>query len=103
MFGQNALLLVSSMLTGVGFGAIMLASAPAIAVYFVLPLALVAVGAINALESTMRWIDQNQTLGPLAEHALSGTEWSRAGVGLLIWVALPLLAGLWRFRRADIR
>jgi ABC-type transport system involved in multi-copper enzyme maturation permease subunit len=103
MFGQTALLLISSMLTGVAFGAIMLASAPAIAVYFVLPLALVAVSAISALESAMRWIDQDQTLGPLAEHALSGTEWTRAGVGLLVWVVAPLLAGLWRFRRADIR
>jgi ABC-2 type transport system permease protein len=103
MLGQNTLFVVAAMLTGLGFGAIMLASAPAIALYFVLPLALTAVGAIHAVESAMKWIDQNDTLGPLTEHALSSTEWSRAAVGLLLWVVLPLLAGLWRFRRADIR
>lgn len=102
MLGQNALYVVASMLMGLGFGAIMLASAPAIAVYFAVPLALTAIGAIHALESAVRWIDESQTLGVLTEHTLSGTEWGRATVGLLLWVAIPLLAGLWRFRKAEI-
>ena len=50
LIGQNGLSRGAPVIAGVGFGAVLLASAPAIVLYFVLPTAWGAIGAIHALE-----------------------------------------------------
>ena len=60
-------------------------------------------GFIPALETAARWLDQSRTLLPMLEHMLSATEWARVGTSLALWMALPLLVGLWRIMRSDVR
>ncbi len=76
---QVAVSVVVPMLIGIGFGAVLLASAPAIVLYFVLPTAFAALGAISALSGAARWLDQTRTMEPLLEETLSATQWARVG------------------------
>jgi len=102
LLGQMMVLLVAQMVMGLGFGAAMLSSAPAIVLYFVLPLGFVAVGHVKALEFLARWLDGAHTLAPMGEHALSATEWAHAGVTLAMWAVLPLAVGAWRIARGEV-
>ena len=91
------------MLGGIAFGAALLASAPAIVLYFVLPIGWSIIGSIAALEGAARWLDGSRTLTPLVEETLSGTQWARVAATLALWLVLPLLIGLWRITRGDVR
>ena len=77
MLGQTAVYVVTGMITGIGFGAMLLASAPAIVLYFALPIAWTALGSLAFLEGAARWLDGARSLSPLTEHLLSGTEWAQ--------------------------
>jgi ABC-2 type transport system permease protein len=99
---QMAIYVITSTLIGIGFGAVLLSSAPAIVLNFVLPLAWTAVASINAIEGSARWLDQTRSLSPLTEHVMHGTEWARAGTTLLVWMVIPLLVGAWRIARSEI-
>jgi ABC-2 type transport system permease protein len=101
--GQAALAVALPMLIGLGFGASLLASAPAIVLYFLLPNAWSALGSIHALRGAAAWLDQNRTTTPLVDHALAATEWARLAVSLALWLALPLALGAWRIARSDVR
>jgi hypothetical protein len=103
LIGQSALGVVIPMIAGIGFGAVLLASAPAIILYFVLPTAWTALGHVHAVEGAAKWLDQNRTTSPLLEHALGGTEWARLAVSAVLWTALPVLLGFWRVNRNDVR
>lgn len=103
LLGQNALSVVLAMLAGIGFGAVLLASAPAIVLFFVLPTAWGAIGSISAFEGAARWLDQSRTMADMGERALSGTEWARVGTSVALWVLLPIVIGFWRVRRNDVR
>ena len=100
---QSFVLLATAMVMGVGFGAAILVSAPAIVAYLLLPTVWDALAAnIHALRTPYRWLDTTNTLGPLSSHALSATQWAHAGTSLALWMALPLAIGWWRIRRSDI-
>jgi ABC-2 type transport system permease protein len=104
LLGQMALFNVLSMLVGVGLGAAILLSAPAIVAAFVLPLAFSAVThLIGGLDGLARWLDQGETFSPLTSHLLSATAWARVATTALLWVALPLAIGAYRFLRGEIR
>jgi ABC-2 type transport system permease protein len=100
---QVAVYVATAMIMGVAFGAVFLSSAPAIVLYFVLPTAWAALGQIEALEGAARWLDGSRSLSPMTEHIMSATEWARAGTTLALWMLLPLLIGLWRIVRSEIR
>jgi ABC-2 type transport system permease protein len=100
---QAFIFLATAMITGVAFGAAVLISAPAIVVYLLLPTVwTVLVGSIHALRHVATWLDQSQTLRPLAEHPLSTTEWTHALATLAVWMVVPLLIGTWRLLRRDV-
>jgi ABC-2 type transport system permease protein len=104
VLAQVALFDVISMLIGVGLGAAILLSAPAIVAAFVLPVAVSLIcELISSLNDTANWIGQGEALSPLTDHALSGTEWGRVVTATLIWAALPLAIGLFRFVKSDVR
>lgn len=102
LIGQSALYLALLMLIGVGFGALLQSPAPAIVLYFLVPLGFAAFGAIPALHGVAGWLDGTQTLEPLMNEAMGAGEWARAGTTLALWMALPILAGLWRITRSEI-
>ena len=100
---QDALYVVISMLGGIAFGAALLSSAPAIVLYFVLPIAWSIVGGLKALEGAARWLDGGRTLAPMIDGTLDGTQWARVLTTVAVWVVLPLLIGLWRIIRGEVR
>lgn len=100
---QTFVFVVTAMAGGVGFGALLLASAPAIVLSFVLPIAVAALGSLSALDGVGAWIDSTSTLGPLTDELFSATQWAHALTTLAVWVLLPLVAGWWRIRREEVR
>jgi ABC-2 type transport system permease protein len=103
IFGQTAFVLVTGMLGGIAVGALLLASAPGIVFYFAAPLGFAAFVSLPFLRDTAPWVDSVRSMAPLTEEALSGTEWARVGTTLTLWLLLPLLIGLWRVHRGEIR
>jgi ABC-type transport system involved in multi-copper enzyme maturation permease subunit len=102
LLGQDVLYVVTAMVIGIGFGTALLASAPAIVLYFGLPAALAALGSIHALSGTIEWVNSATSLEPLTMMVMSGHEWGQALVTLALWMVLPLAIGLWRIARGDI-
>jgi ABC-2 type transport system permease protein len=100
---QNGLSVILSVIAGIGFGAVLLASAPAIVLFFVLPTAWGALGEIHALEGAAKWLDQSRTMADMGDHALSGTEWARVATSVALWVLVPVVLGFWRVKRNDVR
>jgi ABC-2 type transport system permease protein len=103
LLGQDLFNLVVTMTTGVAFGAVFLNTAPAIVAYFVVPTVLAALGTIHALVGVARWIDPSRTLSSISDEVLSTRQWERVGTSLALWLALPLLLGLWRILRSEVR
>jgi ABC-2 type transport system permease protein len=102
ILGQTAVSLVTGTISGAAFGAVLLASAPAIVLNFMLPLAWSILGTIPALEPTARWLDGTRSMGSMTDELLSATEWGRVGTTLALWMLLPALIGLWRILRSEI-
>jgi ABC-2 type transport system permease protein len=104
VLAQTALFTVISMLIGVGLGAAILLSAPAIVASFVLPIGFgAATHLIGGLKGAANWLDQGETLPDLTDHIYSAHAWARVGTTLLLWLALPMAIGAWRFLRGEIR
>jgi hypothetical protein len=89
---------------GVGFGMLFKNTPAAIVVYFILPTAWSILGSMVAwLHSAAEWLDMNQTMQPLFEGSLTGTQWAHLAVSVAVWVVLPLGVGIWRLTRAEVK
>jgi hypothetical protein len=102
MAGQAAVYLITGMVTGVAFGAILLASAPAIVVNFALPTAFAAVASLSIFSGVAPWVDTIRAIGPMSEGVLDATQWAHAGTALALWMVLPLAIGIWRITRREV-
>jgi ABC-2 type transport system permease protein len=102
LIAQSVVYLTAGMVTGVAFGMVLLASAPAIVTLFALPIAWTGVASLSFLTSAAPWLDTRLALGPMPEHVLSATEWAHAGTALALWMPLPLLIGTWRITRREV-
>jgi hypothetical protein len=102
LIGQSAVYLGGGMLTGVAFGAILLASAPAIVVLFALPITWTAVASLSFFAGAAPWLDTRLALGPMPQEVMSTTQWAHAGTALALWMLLPLLIGTWRITRREV-
>ena len=102
LLGQSAVYLGGGIVTGVAFGAVMLASAPAIVTLFALPIAWTGVASLAFFADVAPWLDTRLALGPLPREVVSGTEWAHAGTALALWMLLPLVIGAWRLTRREI-
>jgi ABC-2 type transport system permease protein len=102
LIGQSAVYLGGGMLTGVAFGMVLLASAPAIVALFALPIAFTGLATLSFLAGAGPWLDTRLSLGPMPEEVLTGTQWAHAGTSLALWMLLPLLIGAWRITRREV-
>lgn len=102
LLGQDVVYVVTAMVIGVGFGTALQSSAPAIVLYFALPVAFAALGSIHALKGVIDWINSAEALEPLTTTVMSGHEWAQGLVALALWMGLPLAIGLWRLTRRDV-
>jgi ABC-2 type transport system permease protein len=102
LIGQSAVFLTTGMVVGVAFGAILLASAPAIVALFALPITWTAVASLSLFADAAPWLDTRLALAPLHEEVMSATQWAHAGTALALWMLLPLLIGIWRITRREV-
>jgi ABC-2 type transport system permease protein len=102
LIGQSAVFVTTGILVGVAFGAIVLASAPAIVALFALPISFTAIASLSFLADAAPWLDTRLALAPLHEEVMSATQWAQAGTALALWMLLPLLIGIWRITRREI-
>ena len=102
LIGQSAVYLTTGMVVGVAFGAVLLASTPAIVALFALPIAWTAVASLSFFADAAPWLDTRLALAPLHEEVLSATQWAHAGTALALWMLLPLLIGIWRITRREV-
>jgi ABC-type transport system involved in multi-copper enzyme maturation permease subunit len=102
LIGQSAVNLTAGMLVGLAFGAILLASTPAIVLLFALPTAWMAVVSLSAFSEVAPWVDYASAMGQMTEGVRSATQWAHAGTSLAIWMVLPLLIGAWRITRREV-
>ena len=100
MAGQSAVYVTASIVTGVAFGAILLASAPAIVANFALPTAWAALATIPVFASVAPWMDPS--FDGMSGNVLSTTQWAHAGTSIALWMVLPLLIGAWRITRREV-
>jgi ABC-type transport system involved in multi-copper enzyme maturation permease subunit len=102
LLAQDVIYVVISMLIGIAFGAALLSSAPAIVLYFAVPIALAALGSIHSIARAVEWINVAESTAPMTERLLSGKDWGMVLTTLVLWMALPLAFGLWRITRRDL-
>lgn len=102
------LLHLFGMLTGFAFGTLFLNSPLAIVVYFVYSFVLPGLLQLGAALLTwfadlQPWVDFAFAQTPLLEGSISGTEWAQLFTSGLLWLVLPLLVGLWRVLRSEVK
>ena len=102
MIGQSAVYLTAGMVTGVAFGMVVLASAPAIVALFALPITWTAVGTLAPFADAAPWLDTRLALGPMPQEVMTSTQWAHAGTALALWMVLPLVIGTWRITRREV-
>ncbi|MEO8688079.1 MAG: ABC transporter permease [Solirubrobacteraceae bacterium] len=100
--GGTAYMLIS-MLAGLALGLLLMQSAPAIVVYFVVPMAVgMFVEVIPSLRGPSQWFELGQATTPLGDGSMAAGDWPRLAVALAIWIGIPLAAGLLRLRRREL-
>jgi ABC-2 type transport system permease protein len=101
--GDALVMQVLNVVMGAAFGMALLASAPAIVAYFLVPtIWAILADLIPGLTSVSRWLDLNQTMDPLSNFAMQGDDWARLAVSALVWLGVPLVVGLRRILRAEV-
>jgi ABC-2 type transport system permease protein len=101
--GKLALVQESMILQGLAFGLLILNSAGAVATFFVLPTAVSLITMMwKAVEDIARWIDFDPGV-LLQGTTLTNEQWAQFGVTSLVWIVLPLIAGLFRVLRKEVK
>jgi ABC-2 type transport system permease protein len=100
----GALFELLGMIGALAFGLMLMHSALAIVSYFVAPTVVGILDAtIHSLDGPSEWFDTGKTMPPLAEGRMEGDDWAKLAVSLAIWVGVPLVLGLVRLRRHEIK
>jgi ABC-2 type transport system permease protein len=93
-----------ALLHGLALGTLLMNTAAAIVLYFVLPTAFgLAFSMVDALRAAAPWIDLSASQDPLYRHSIDGVEWLQLLATTAWWVLLPLAAGLWRLLHREIK
>jgi ABC-2 type transport system permease protein len=88
---------------GVAFGMLLMNSALAIVVYFMLPTVWGVVGEmVKALQTPAQWLDLGVTMQPLLEGSMPGQAWAKLATASAVWVLLPLAMGWTRLLKREV-
>ncbi|MGS2616471.1 ABC transporter permease [Micromonospora sp. LZ34] len=100
----NAIVLqVASVLMGAGFGLLLLNTPLAIVTYLVLPTLWTVLGElVRPLRGPAGWLDTGRTMEPLFTPDVTAGQCGRLGVSLLVWLVVPVVAGLVRTLRREV-
>ncbi|MET7706997.1 ABC transporter permease [Micromonospora sp. NPDC005413] len=98
------ILQVTSVLMGAAFGLLLLNPPLAIVGYLLLPTLWGVLGElVRPLNGPARWLDTSRTMEPLfSSDTITGEQWGRMAVSLLVWMVLPLAVGLVRTLRREV-
>lgn len=90
---------------GVGFGMLFKNTPAAVVTYFALPTVWgILSSLVTWLDGVANWLDLNRTMNPLfLGRALTGEQWAHLGASVGVWVVLPLVVGMWRLSRAEVK
>lgn len=108
------LVVVLGVLQGVAFGLVLLSSAGAIVLFFVLPLAFSLVASLwGWLGERAQWLDLATAQAPLMDidpatgmplgGDMTGDQWLNLASVTAIWIVLPFVIGLVRVIRSEIK
>ncbi|MGW3811938.1 ABC transporter permease [Micromonospora sp. NPDC005113] len=99
-----AIFQVTGVLMGAAFGLLLLNPPLAIVGYLLLPTLWGVLGElVRPLRGPAGWLDTSRTMEPLfSSDAITGEQWGRIAVSLLVWMVVPLAAGLFRTLRREV-
>jgi hypothetical protein len=103
---NSALIQFLALLQGFAFGMLIMNSAAAIVLFFVLPTVWTVIASIVPwlAEHVQAWADLTMAQGPLQSGTSpTGEEWARLAVAATIWVLAPLAVGVWRLLRSEVK
>jgi ABC-2 type transport system permease protein len=97
-----------AMLGGFALAALLLNTPAAIVIFFVYKWVLPGLLAIGAalmawFKSLQPWIDFQSNQSLLYDGGMSGREWANLVVSGIVWLVIPLVIGLWRIQRAEVK
>ncbi len=97
-----------AMLGGFALACLLLNTPAAIVVFFVYKWVLPGLLAIGAalmawFNDLVDWIDFQSAQNRLFDGGLTSTEWSQLVVSGFLWLVVPLVIGLWRIQRAEVK
>jgi ABC-type transport system involved in multi-copper enzyme maturation permease subunit len=104
--GSFSVLQFIGLFGGLAFGVILLNSAAAIVLSFVLPLVInIVLSIVPALEGAAPWIDVNTAGQPLFDDTatVDAEVWIQIAVSSLWWVWIPLAIGAWRILHTEVK
>lgn len=103
-FGEIILVQLTGLVQGMAFGMLLLITAAAIVLYYVVPNLWSALfSAVTSLKPIAPWFDLNKAQSPLYTHDMTSSAWLHLAVAVAIWIAVPLAAGWVRVLRAEIK
>jgi hypothetical protein len=96
---------LAALAQGFAFGLLLMHSAAAIVLYFVVPTVWSMLFIlVDWLADIAPWVDLGTAADPiLAGEALSGEDWLHVAVAGTLWVLLPLALGLVRLTRSEVK
>jgi len=103
---NSGMLQLIALLEGFGFAMVIMNSAAAIVGFFALPTVWTIVSSIVPWmrQHIEPWASLNSAERPFQSgNAVPGDGWAHLGVAVAIWVAVPLLLGLWRLSRSEVK
>jgi ABC-2 type transport system permease protein len=97
-----------AMLGGFALACLLLNTSAAIVVFFVYKWVLPGLFALGAalmawFDKIVDWLDFQSAQNELFDLPMSGQQWGHLAVSAMIWLVVPLLIGLWRIRRAEVK
>ncbi|MEH0980922.1 ABC transporter permease [Micromonospora sp. CPCC 205556] len=103
MVTHAAVFQLANVLMGAAFGLLLLNTPLAIVAYLLLPAVWTILSSlISALRGPARWLDTSVTMEPLMGPEVTAGQWGRMAVSLLVWLVVPLVAGLVRTLRREV-
>lgn len=104
LFGTVLLGAVIGVLAGVAFGMLFMNTPLAIVLFFLIPAVWTMLGeSVSALDTAADWLDQSRTFGPLSEEGMTAKEWARLATSAGLWLGLPIIAGMLRLARREVK
>ncbi len=103
---NSGLLQLIALLEGFGFAMVIMNSAAAIVSFFALPTLWTLITRIVPwLHVHIEpWASLDFTERPFRSgNAITGDQWGHLGVSVALWVLVPLLLGLWRLSRSEVK